>query len=175
MQFYHLDRNARSLKPGFVLPLYRASFVDTWTPEEAAYFHELYPDGLSNFGLHYYGLDPAIPGPVRLREKVLEQIRCNDFPHLPSRFTAYFACESVEDALRLRDQGLLYDGRLNADALIWKVEAAEWFRADMDLFRAVSLNRSLPVIYDYWRQVRGQSPFWECLLNPPVTVIESMT
>ncbi len=140
------------------------------TMETVAYIHGLYPDGISNHG-YIFACGHADPGPVRDRERILEDIRQAYYPHLPSRFACYFACESLEDARRFQLAGKRGDKKWE-NAIIWKAEAEKFFRADMNWLTPRFHLDAAGNAHRYWRQVAHPSPSWECLLTPPVTIME---
>jgi hypothetical protein len=167
--FYHLDRKAEDLKPGYVM---RLKAVNTGGRPEAAHLNEMYPEGFSRHGV-IYACGYAEPGPELRREHVLEFVRQDHYPHLPSRFTSFFACESADDARKLKAEGWLgQEGWGNA--VIWVVEAESYFRADMGLFGFSRYANVEQIAHAYWRQVESPRPFWELLLKPPVTVIKRL-
>lgn len=84
----------------------------------------------------------------------------------PSRFQAFFAWGSVEDARTFR-------GDIGSAAPIWEVAADSAFRADM---RLLTLQDSLLVAsyraHLYWLGATIEPvPVWEYLLTPPVRVL----
>lgn len=90
-EFYQLDRDGNSLRPGyrFVLKV----FDNPDQPDEIAYLKSLYPDGLSSFG--WTNIEGRVPERQRVlveRERICESIRLSDYSHRPSRFTSIFAC-----------------------------------------------------------------------------------
>ena len=59
-------------------------------------------------------------------------------------------------------------------SIIWKVEAVDSFRADMNWLNPIFHLASEQYAHSYWKQAASPSPFWEYLLTPPVSVIEAV-
>lgn len=163
--FYHLDRK-NVLKPNLELRLHR---IDTRGEAAAAHLTEMFPDGISLHGL--YAIGWGKPGPVLRREHVLEMVRQDDYPRLPSRFTRLFACETLEGAMRLRSGELGgQDGW--RDSAIWKVMSSDAFRADMNWFSYGNLANIEQIAHHYWRQESSPTPFWEIMLGLPAVIMD---
>jgi hypothetical protein len=164
-RFYHVDREVRHLRQGYRLVLKTFASVDQ--TEGVAYINGLYPNGVSRFGASYIsGLVPDHQRVLVKREIICEEIRLTDYPHRPSRFASVFACENLADAQELRETF----GSPNA--IIWVVECENSFRADMHHLQVGSLQELPKAVHRYWNGESGGAPFWECLLSPPVTVLE---
>jgi hypothetical protein len=164
-QFFHVDREMRHLCPGYSIKL--KHFTSSGHPEAAAYLNKLYPNGVSRFGWSYLsGLVPQLQRVLVEREMICEEIRLAGYPHRPSRFASIFACESLSDARALREN------LGSPNATIWVVEWEFSFRADMHLLQVKSLKEMPEAVHRYWSGESSTVPFWECLLAPPVTVIE---
>jgi hypothetical protein len=97
---------------------------------------------------------------------VLETIRRNDYPHLPSRFTVFFAWQSLKDLERSRTQ-------LDEQGIAWAVEGEAGFKSDMNLFWAH--DQGWPMCaHAYWSQQPTDDPLFDYLLKLPVRVVERM-
>ena len=135
---------------------------------------ELFPGGMTRHGKQYLlseplvirtqqGPLPAVPH-IPMIELISELVRRLLFPERPSRLTALFAWESLDEAIRFRNE--------TGGGKIYHVEANEIFRGDMKLLLlggsgvgAVQFARK------YWRGDSSPQPRWEYLLVPPVRVI----
>jgi hypothetical protein len=170
--FYHLDRKRNYLRPNWVMELLRLS-IPPERAEEGAHLYELFPKGVSNHGLIYAcGYAPA--GPEQAREFLLEHTRQEHYSDHPSRFACYYACGSLEDARSLKSAGQ-GGNQLWDQAIIWKVEAAEAFRADMTWLTPIFHLDPDRNAHRYWQQAASPRPLWEYLLTPPVRVIDEIT
>lgn len=168
--FYHVDRAGR-LRAGQVMNL--TKIVDDDRPEVAAQFNEVFPDGVSHHAGYLLGWENP-PGWATRREVTLENIRRNHYPDLPSRCTSIFACGSIESADRLRTEGLFGDRVSWSYAHIWKVEADQWFMADMNVFAHWGYENLESGAHAYWQREISPNPFFEFLLKPPVRVREEV-
>jgi Protein of unknown function (DUF2441) len=169
--FYHLDRKRNYLRPDWIMDLLPLE-IPPERAEEGAHLCDLFPKGVSNHGLMYAcGYAPA--GPEQDREFLLEHIRQEHYSDYPSRFACYYACGSLEDARLLKRAGKRGD-QLWGEAIIWKVKAVEEFRADMTWLTPVFHLDPDRNAHRYWQQAASPRPFWECLLTPPVHVIEEI-
>ena len=161
--FYHLDGH-KLLRRDLII------WFEALPPPEqgASEVYELarwFPEGVTRFGLSILkGL--ACEGHLK-RETTLESVRREFYPDRPSRYTSVFACKSPEDIIRFHSQ-FDYDGP------IWKVDATEGFKADVNLFWQ-RFGDPIDYSHAYWTQTDGDPPqLFEYLLKPPVTVIEDV-
>ena len=153
------------LLPGMFIQLHR--FASEIEPEAAISLNALYPQGVSRFGAAILsGRTMNLSDLVREREQRLEEIRLSDYPNCPSRFTTVFACLSVEEAQEFRR-------RVGSqEAKIWKLEGLHYSVKDMSFLQdrpPMALEKDG---HRYWQGHASNAPFWECLVTPPVKVIE---
>jgi hypothetical protein len=146
--------------------------------EALVHLHNYYPQGLSYHGRQYlldryhrvqdgYGNDYTIHVPVM--ELAFELMRLSQFPEKPSRFTSFFGCETVEDAITFR--GKYGDGQ----GEIWVVACEEYFRADMNyLYLGAGIPSTFVYTERYWRGEASTTPFWEILMQGPVAILEKV-
>lgn len=165
-RFFHLHAG-QGLAVGSELSLRTYSAL---TPELQQHLSELFPDGLSEHGGTYLGLNPARIEDVKAngwRESIFEFVRRSIAPDRPSRFTAVFACASVEEARIFRRS------RRNGTGTIYELEAAESFRTNMGLLdESTSFLAVSEAAHAYWRGEQGLwPPLWEELIVPPARVI----
>ena len=168
--FYHVDRDSKFLKVDYVMNLKHLTIPEN--PEATARLKELYPEGMGIFGSGIIsGKLPA--GRILHREMTLEDARNRHFAERPSRFACVFACRSIDDAHRLRS-GLFQDGYDWKRARIWKVEATSWFSADLNSFAHWDDENPERSARAYWSGEFSPDPFVECLLKPPVKILEEV-
>ncbi len=154
--YYHLDR-CRLLTPGLIIQL-EPHLVD----DHAAGFSS----GVSRFGRNTFLNTEQAEAAVK-REAILESIREQFYPECPSRYTSFFGFISVEDVHR-------FQGQFQFDGPVWMVEAAEGFKADVNLFWQQESNWAA-CAHLYWGQKHGMPPhLFEYLLKPPITVVEQV-
>ncbi len=162
--FFTVDR-LKTLHQGSVLRLTR--HTDLEPPEAQEHADALFPDGVSTHGNSYLlsgNSDPKLASPAV--ELLFEYVRRASFPEKPSRFQSLFAWESIEEAIAFRGK---HGG---PDAPIWRVEAEEFCKADMSyLKRGTSILVWSCFAHSYWRGEGTESPAWEILLVPPVSVL----
>lgn len=137
---------------------------------------EYYSEGLSFHGLRYTGTHPQV-NPAQINqtrksffyEQFLENIRLNHHPSKLSRFQAFFACKTVEDAKNFADK---YRND-NDEVKIWKVKGEAKHKGDYQLTELpAQYGAALQMAMMYWRgESCNKNPFWEYLLRPPVKVL----
>lgn len=164
-----------ALVPGLVIALSKPFQGPSNPPlEDAEYWsalveqwNQLLPDGLSFWGKKVL-LGLLTDNFMGVREIRAEKIRQMYFPERPSRLQAVFACKTLDDAKRYRT------GFGAADASIWKVAAKTVVELDMHWMRPVATLCELDYnIIEYWKGEQSpEGPLWECLMIPPVQVIE---
>lgn len=162
--FYHVDFRGE-IREGDVLstmPVTPSQF-----PDDADELNRMFPDGLSFFGatmlhMEFESIDETI-------EQILESVRrkfsdkCR--VKFPSRMSSLFACDNFEAAKIFRDN------HNRGTARIWRVEAADFFRGDMN-YIGKEMTEDHDLAVHYWQgRARTESPVWEFLLRPPIKVI----
>jgi hypothetical protein len=157
----------------------RTRHQDLDPPELQAHVDELFPEGVTQHGDHYFlqGSRLATLASPNI-ELIYEYVRRANFPGRPSRFEAAFGCE---------DQATAEAFRANPNwgapgAPIWEVEVDEDpFRADMACLtlEGISILVVSYAAHRYWSglpnvttlRTTSISPSWELLLRPPVRVL----
>jgi Protein of unknown function (DUF2441) len=168
--FYHIDRVRTFLEPGKSISL--SSYVPPhYDTGQVAVLRKFFPSGLSRHGTIF--IDRDIRDPLSYREWFLENYRRKHHPHLPSRFACYFACKTLEEAKRLKTAGAVNDLSWE-NAFIWSVEAESLFDGDIGWLNP--RFESTPDYYSrvYWQRIGSVDPLWECLLTPPILMIERL-
>ena len=165
--FYTVDRTSR-LEENQIINLIR--YNDVEPPELQSHVDEMFSHGVTFHGEHYFLKNSSQAKLASPNIEILfEYVRRSQYPypHRPSRFQSFFACESVDVAKIFRER---YG---SSDASIWEVEAQDSFRADMNLL--IIGNKSI-LVYSYfahlyWRGETKSDPLWENLLVPPVKIV----
>jgi len=135
-----------------------------------------FPYGLSAHGLQY------VTNPIgqfidnvwrvedsQLLEVHLEFVRRLYYPNRPSRFASLFGTEDLKSA-----QQFNRDYR-KSSGTIYKVEASEYYKVDMNWLKMGSTYAGINVMANkYWEGQSTLNPFWEILLQCPVTVLEKV-
>jgi hypothetical protein len=168
-EFFHVSNTPGSgvLLPGELDLLTEYPWV---VPPALDAAHDWFPNGLTQHGRQYF-LDFQSDPNSRMLEIVWELMRRAEFAHAPSRMTSVFGFATVEDARAFRAEY-----RAGPMTGIFRVEGKQLHRGNMRLIGwgatgagAIANARS------YWRGERGDaSELWECLLAPPVRVIEQV-
>ena len=161
--YFHLDTRG-TLRSGLVLDLIPAPLGGR-TPAEVAEIERWFPRGVSHFGLELL-FGRAESEEFLRQEATLEAIRRRLYPYCSSRSTSFFAFASIEDFRRYREQG-------SQPGRIWKLEAAEGFRGDMNLF-PYCFGDWEKCAHTYWSQGQSDHPLFEYLLQPPIHVLEEV-
>lgn len=180
-EFFTVDRNG-SCAPGSVIKLIPPHYnfahlhnknLET-SDEIAQTISALFPDGVSPHGHRYlferhnYVQNMAIPVSPAI-ELISELVRRAEFPNRPSRFTSLFGTETLEVAQTFRSKNGQPHHR------IFRVSCENSFRADMCLLSLGASNASsLNLARKFWRGEGSQNPHWECLLVPPIAIIEQV-
>lgn len=138
-----------------------------WWKENETTWNRALPDGVTFWGQKVL-LNLLDDDFMLKREYFAEDIRQKQFPSLPSRLQVIFGCRTLDDAHTYRD------GFAVPQAGIWKVSSEAMLERDMHWMRRVSNDGELVRnITKYWNgEESSASPRWECLLVPPVQVIE---
>jgi Protein of unknown function (DUF2441) len=169
--FYHVDRTRSYLEQGGLLQN-RNYAPRHYTADQITALRADFPFGLSKHGAVYLDRNTE-SDELAFREWFLEYFRRQHHPNIPSRFSCYFACRTLEDANRLKSGGGLKDQNWK-NAAIWSVEAESVFSGDMNWltpdFALVANHRTQA----YWEQIASPSPLWEHLLVPPISVVEQL-
>jgi hypothetical protein len=184
MQFFTLDRE-NTLKAGTTLILsesdniypYYSTIGLSSSTELQDHATELFPNGLSKFGWRYIKNRHTYGDNVNgfqhdistLMEMNVEYVRRFAFSNLPSRLTAMFACENIEQARHLKVSWGCPDAR------IYMLEADIFYKADMHwLFLGTQNVQGSFLAHKYWSGAASNNPFWEYILPLPVKVIEEI-
>lgn len=134
--------------------------------------HQLYPGGLSRFGLRYLHeeclivrntigqcLDfaPHIP----IIEGIFEQVRINEFPECPSRMQSMFGWCNLSDA---EDFNSVHDNKHS----IYEVHSEKAFIADQKLlYLGGSIMGAFEFARKYWSGERTHNPKLEAVVPLP--------
>lgn len=166
MSFYTVDRKY-TLCPGQVCGL--TIYKDINPPALQFHVDTLFPDGVSAHGEMYFLKNEAHTSIVSpMLETFFEYVRRARFPHLPSRFQALFAVDSLAAANQFKaDFGKASDP-------IYRVEADVAIKADMRLLTAQTTLVTSYFGELYWSGMPHPegNPFWELLLKCPVKICE---
>jgi hypothetical protein len=165
-EFFTVDRRGE-LQPGDTVDL--VVHQDLGPPELQGHIDQMFPDGVSEHGNGYFlsstshatVASPAI-------EILFEYVRRSHFPVAPSRFQCMYGVSSLDEARQFRLEHCADSGR------ILKVRAKSLHRGNMRLLtnQATTLVQSW-FAHLYWEGAPGPNDtFWECLLVPPVEVLE---
>jgi len=166
--FYQIDRTGSSLQSGQVLDL--MDFTLEGSTADEGGLKERFPEGVTRFGLDiiHSRLEPA----ALERERKLEAVRVDCYPHRPSRCVAVFGCKQIEDMNGVRGQFFRF-GHAGPRGRIWKIEGRSLFEADMNVF-IDHFNDITAAAHAYWSQEKSAIPLIEFLIKPPVTVLEEI-
>jgi Protein of unknown function (DUF2441) len=143
---------------------------DAPTAELRYHLAQLFPNGLTEHGGTYLGLNPARIEDVKTngwRESIFEFVRRSAAPDRPSRFTTIFASASIEEARIFRRS------KRNGIGTIYELDAAESFHTNMALLdESASYLAVSEAAHAYWRGDQGTwPPLWEELIVPPARVV----
>lgn len=132
-----------------------------------------YPNGISQHGVNYLHHPCTKDAEMGLHfshyiENTFELIRRLNFPDRTSRFLCSFGCLTVEDALKLRIENFQNFG------IIYKVSCESFFVADMNLLKTGSIIGMEIMANKYWKGNASANPFWEVLMDTPVTIVEQI-
>lgn len=173
--FYHLDQSDESLRVGQILDLVPLPLGGR-TAQECEERRRLYPGGVSRFGLGVLH-DPPIKWTTETlkRENEAERVRRTHFPNLPSRCVSFFACESVEDIVRLQQHFLTVE-RPYPHGRIWKLDGTAAFWGDMYWLDQYGIsNGEEGFLLEYWSQQKSECPLIEYLLAFPIRVVDKIS
>lgn len=135
----------------------------------------LYPGGISGHGFnHLYRYNDLhihngfVDGNHAV-ETSFELMRMLKFPDLPSRFQAYFGCETLAESLEFSESQ-------NDPCTVYLVECENAVKVDMNwLTTACSIPGNIAAAECYCRGEPSDQPFWEILMIPPVQIIEEIS
>jgi hypothetical protein len=154
------------------------SIINYHTKEDAVgKINSLYPNGLSWHGQNaffdQYYYEQVDGRSYVLRQPMLELsyelVRLSHFSDLPSRFTSFYACESLADAQHFRTK------HCEGQGVIHRVSCEQYFRFDMNLLHlGIGIPSTLVFAERYWRSEAGPNPFWEILMQGPVTILDQV-
>jgi len=163
--FYSVDRKSL-LKENHVVELFKPNIS---VPLLKPHFDEMFPEGISSFGARFLLEDKdKLDSSSSRIEMVFEFVRRLNFPNRPSRLQSFYASMNIDDSISFREKhGKPTD-------TIWKVVCEKYFVADYNLLNTGPTNLALSYLAKtYWSGGSiDQTPFWEALLIPPVTVLE---
>ncbi|WP_379963398.1 hypothetical protein [Epilithonimonas sp. UC225_85] len=138
---------------------------------------DLYPQGISRHGEMYLHT-PFLSVGENLRytpneltlETVFELVRQLKFPERKSRFVCSFGCLTLEDAK------FILNKTFNGIGNIYKVKCENYSEADMNLVRQTGSVIGLQIIAEkYWSGKSSRNPFWEVLMENPISIIEKIS
>lgn len=161
--FYHVDR-ALALEPETKL---EADF----SPPPDQLFGPEFDDGITKHGNHHMHENGFPENPI---EVILELVRRRKYPGKRSRFQSVFAFEELDRAKRFVEE-YRYEKAAVEKAQIWEVEADQvTHRGDMAQFDQpfANLATGAELARKYWDGAESETPLWEVLLEPPVTVVD---
>ncbi len=165
-KFYAVDR-AKKLTENSVISL--TKFGDVTPPMLQEHVDELYPHGVSVHGERYLinsNSHGQISSPAI--ELLFEYVRKAHFPEIGSRFQSFFACETIAEAQLFK---AAYGDEENP---IFEVFTSnKFFRGNMELLNNNQSNLVCSYLaHEYWKGSQGpnEQPFWELLLELPVTI-----
>lgn len=165
-QFFHVDRLRRLVLGASIetehLPCKGIDGLE-------AFAEAMFPDGATWHGhLHFLAGD-ATDNDARI-ELVWELARRLYNPEAPSRLTAIFGWDSLDNARQFRDSMEPSGGA------IWRLESAMApFRCDMNLLRLADAPVVVAMLAQrYWagQRIEEIEPRWELLVAAPATVVE---
>ena len=166
-KFFTVDRSG-TLTQGMKIAIHRHTDIDP--PSLQKHVDVMFPNGVSKHGDSYFlssGSRANVTSPAI--ELLFEYVRRAHFSDRPSRFTSFFAVDSLPAATAFNDK---YGG---GAAAIWEVEADAYFRGNMTLLTSNQTN----LVYSYFAHLYWSGeigpvdvePFWEFLLACPVKVL----
>ena len=109
-----------------------------------------------------------------LREFALEEVRRQQFPHLPSRFRCMFLSENKDTCLHNLDGFINRDAGSNLQAIKVKVNGEAHFVKDYGVSRlGLSFNEYKDAAFNYWNQDQNStSTTKEILFVGDVEIVE---
>ena len=178
MKAYHLSKFDHHQAGDFMVCKQRTVVVGGDLALFADEFHQYWPRQLSNFG---YDCTQGIHGSnsrIAIIEMFLETIRSKGFPDKPSRFQAFFASDSIDQAKRWHSR-LLKRSNPSASRSLWLVESDEGILLDAGWLDYFDINNvSWPlwtfIATQYWKGVPFKASPWPELLLPSFRFIEQL-
>lgn len=165
--FFHVDSRGE-LKAGDLIVT--RPVTSKTHPDDAKELNAWFPSGLSYFGAARI-LHTNVNDPSAIIEQILETIRrtfkdtCGvDYP---SRLSSLFALDTLDAALLFRSECQ------RRNATIWRVRCDEYFRGDMKWIGDNIVKDHNDAVY-YWQRKPTIDPFWECVLKPPIQVMDAV-
>ena len=147
-------------------------------PEAREVVETLYPMGLSGHGRtylhnrHHFLYDDnknSYVSYMPMIETTFELVRLWKFPDRPSRFTSMFGSLTITDAEKFKSE---YCGGVGD---IYKVSTDSFFKADMKLlYTGASFSGNINLATKYWNGESSADPYFEILMNSPVTIISKV-
>jgi hypothetical protein len=141
----------------------------------------MFPQGFSHHGWAYLSIQTTL---LEIRhntganawvhhdfavELLFEYIRKAHFPHMPSRFQSYFACDSLADVARYSQNGAHPVFELSSQTPPPKLDD-QWLRFGQ-FNMTVVLARADYNAHQYWSGAQcSPTSQWEYLMVPPVSV-----
>ena len=174
--YFHVDRLNRLIEGQKIQVLYTAQELAKFKTNRADMMSDLFPQGLSYHGQRYLidqrkTPDKDIDGQV---EVLAEFMRRTRFPKRPCRYQSFFACRTLEDALRFRQEyGGSISDKTERQTSIWEVETKRpVFEGDLRHLTHWECWSDCFVRLDwYWRQVLSDNPLIEVLMPLPVRIL----
>ncbi len=163
-RFYTVDR-LNSLSEKQIISLNTSTSFDSVYP---GIFNQ-YPEGLSQHGIRYLIEEKNLDVNFYL-ELIFEYIRQKNFPDKLSRFQSLFAFKKISEAVKFNETF----GNDKSD--IWIIESDNSLKLDMNLMNTP--HQCLELFnnaYTYWDEHSTSDPIWECLIKPPIKVLEKYT
>ncbi|KKC49541.1 hypothetical protein VE23_24905 [Paenibacillus sp. D9] len=168
MKAYHFDK-ANALKEGQIIQLQQGSLAPIHLDE---LFKSHYSEGLSPHGISHY-INP--PSAILIIEILFEYERRLNFPHLLSRFQAFYACQDMDGIKKWFEKFPALHGRP-----VWEVEVRDeqpFFSGDsqwLDLGDEQNFVAAEFRARSYWEGKMTASPVPEILIKPPVQVLQKI-
>ena len=182
LEFYHVDRAKGRLKEGQTINLTWDKSTISYRNNRADTYVSMFPDGVTQHGFDYL-LNDKRPSPISdsngMIEMLAEYIRRSYYPKRPSRFQSFFAWKTIQDAESFinRYPIMAPEGELRQGD-IWLVQCATVaFEGDMTCLKlGDSWMDAITCLHLYWVGDGGQvqTPLWEVLLKPPVTIVKKI-
>jgi hypothetical protein len=178
-EFYHVSRNNLAEIKQFKLQKING-YIEAVGCYSAQEFKDHktknYPNGISKHGEIYLhnpfksvGQNLALTPNELILETTFELIRRLKFPDRKSRFVITFGCLTFEDAAILKSKAFGGSGE------IYKVRCDKHTVADMNLVRQAGSIIGLQIVAEkYWSGQSSPFPFWEVLMENPVTILEKV-
>jgi hypothetical protein len=179
-EFYHVSRNDLTDINQFNLQHF-SGCIEAEGFYSAQEFREYkssnFQNGISRHGeIYLHNLYKSVgqrleftPNELTL-ETTFELVRKLKFPDRKSRFEITFGCLTIEDALKLKAETF---GNIGD---IYKVKCDKYSVADMNLVRQAGSVIGLQIVAEkYWGGQLSPSPFWEVLMENPVTIVEKLS